>query len=121
MSKTEKYDVGNHLLLPVIAGTLSGGPVIVGMLVGVAETDRDANGNATVKLGQAVTTQSLTATGTITAGAPVYITSATYALTDAPGAGKQLYGHTITGSTGTGAKTHDIRVAHFAVAVGTAA
>lgn len=119
--KNEKYDVGDKLQLPVIAGTVSGGPVIVGMLVGVAETDRGTDGTAGVKVGTSVTTQSVTATGAIGVGAPVYITSTTYALTDAPGAGKQLYGHTITSSSGTGAKTHDIRVAHYAIAVGTPA
>lgn len=121
MSKTEKYDVGNQLQAPVISGTVSGNPVIVGMLVGVALTDRDANGNATVKFGQGVTTQSVTATGTITYGQPIFITSATYVLTDAAGAGKQVYGHAVSGSTGTGAKTIDIRVAHYAVPTDTAA
>lgn len=121
MAKNEKYADGNELQLAVIAGTVSGGPVIVGMLVGVAVTDRDANGNASVKLGQGVFTHTVTATGTITVGQPIFITSATYALTDAAGAGKQLFGHAVSGSTGTGAKSIDVRTAHYAVATDAAA
>lgn len=121
MSKVEKFADGNHLTLPVIAGTLSGSPVIVGMLVGVAETNRDAAGNAEVKLGQGVHTLAVTATGTITIGEPIFITVTTYALTDAAGAGKELFGHAVSGSTGTGSKQIDVRVANFSVPTDTAA
>jgi hypothetical protein len=70
---------GRQLTLPVIAGTLSGGPVIVGMLPGVALTDRDSSGNATVQVGQGVFNVSVTG-ALASVGLPVYIVSATYAL-----------------------------------------
>jgi len=53
MAKNFVYERGNALQLPVLAGTVSGSPVIVGMLPGVAETSREANGNASVRLGKA--------------------------------------------------------------------
>lgn len=120
MAKNIVFEDSSNLSLPVIAGTLSGSPVIVGMLVGVALTDRRSDGTASVKVGATITA-SVTATGNITVGQPIYITSATYALTDAAGAGKQLFGHAITGSTGTGAKSIQIRTADFAVSVDTPA
>lgn len=121
MSKVEKFFDGDNLTLPVISGTVSGSPVIVGMLVGVAETSRDANGNAEVKLGKGVHTLPVTATGAINIGQTIYITSATYALTDTSGAGKQAYGHAVSASTGTGTKQIDIRVIDFAVPTDTPA
>jgi predicted RecA/RadA family phage recombinase len=105
--------------LPVIAGTVSGGPVIVGMLPGVALTDRDASGNAVVELGEAFDV-SVTAAGSVAIGAPIYITSTTYALTDAAGAGKQLFGHALQ-TKSSGASVITVEVAPFAVAVGTPA
>lgn len=49
MSKKVLYDKGDQLALPVPSGVLSGAPVAVGQLPGVALTDRDADGEATVK------------------------------------------------------------------------
>jgi predicted RecA/RadA family phage recombinase len=121
MAKNRKYEHGQNLTVPVIAGTVSGGPVIVGMLPGVALTTRDANGNASCELGDGTYTVTVTAAGNITLGQPIYITSATYALTDASGAGKQLFGHALSTSTGAGAKSIDVRIAHYAVAVDTPA
>lgn len=121
MAKNRKYEHGQGLTLPVISGTVSGGPVIVGMLPGVALTTRDSAGNASVELGDGVYTVSVTASGNITLGQPIYITSATYALTDAAGAGKQLFGHAVSTSTGAGAKSIDVRIAHYAIAVDTPA
>jgi predicted RecA/RadA family phage recombinase len=121
MAKNRVHERGDLLYLPVLAGVVSGGPVIVGMLPGVALTSRDAAGFATVQVGDGVFTVSVTAGGNITAGQPVYITSATGALTDAAGAGKQLFGHAVTTSTGAGSKVINVRVAPFAVAVDTPA
>lgn len=121
MAKNRKFEKGKFLSVAVIAGTVSGGPVIVGMLPGVALTDRRADGTASCELGEGTWTLTVTAAGNITVGQPIYITSATYALTDAAGAGKQLYGHAVSTSTGAGSKVIDIRVAHFSVAVDTPA
>jgi hypothetical protein len=104
--------------LPVLAGTVSGSPVIVGMLPGVAETDRDASGNATVALGGAF---DVTVTGAVASvGLPVYINSSTYALVVAPGAGIQLFGHALQ-TKGAGAGVIAVELAPHAVAVGTPA
>ena len=76
MAKNFVFEKGNAPALPVIAGTVSGSPVTVGMLPGVAETSCDANGNASVRVGSGVF--SVSVTGAIaTVGLPVYITSAT--------------------------------------------
>ena len=113
MATNEVYDEGDNLVLPVIAGVVSGGPVVVGMIPGVALTTRDANGNATV------TTEgvyNLSVTGAIASvGLPVYITSATGALVVAPGAGIQLFGHALA-TKGAGAGVIPVRIAQFAVA-----
>lgn len=114
MAKNRVYETGNRLELPVIAGVVSGGPVVVGMLPGVALTDRNASGNATCQVGVGVFTVSVT--GAIASvGLPVYITSATGALVVAPGAGIQLFGHALE-TKGAGAGSIKVRLAQFAVA-----
>jgi predicted RecA/RadA family phage recombinase len=114
MAKNRVYEDGEQLSVPVIAGTVSGSPVIVGMLPGVALTTRDSNGNSTCQLGDGVFNVSVT--GAIASvGLPVYITSATYALVVAPGAGIQLFGHAMA-TKGAGAGTIPVRIAHYAVA-----
>ncbi len=50
MATNEVYKDANNVPLPVASGVVSGEAVVVGGLVGVAQTDRDADGNATVKL-----------------------------------------------------------------------
>ncbi|RHA38733.1 capsid cement protein [Cellulomonas rhizosphaerae] len=49
MATNEVYKDANSIPLPVPSGVVSGEVVVVGALVGVAQTDRDADGNATVK------------------------------------------------------------------------
>lgn len=115
------YEHGDDLALPVNAGTLSGSPVIVGMLVGIAKTDRQADGNASCKVGDGVASFSVTTTGNVTIGQPIYITASSYALSDAAGTGKELFGHSLTASTGTGTKTLNVRIAPFAVGADTPA
>lgn len=44
MAKNEVFRYGDHLSLPVPAGTVSGDPVVVGTLPGVAQTDRPVTG-----------------------------------------------------------------------------
>lgn len=116
MAKNFVFEEGADLEVPVIAGTVSGSPVIVGMLPGVAQTDRNSAGNASCRLGKGVA--SVSVTGAIASvGLPVYITSATYALVVAPAVGVQLYGHALE-TKGAGAGTIRVRLAHFAVASG---
>jgi len=115
------FEEGNELSLPVIAGTLSGSPVIVGMLVGIAKTDRRADGTASCKVGEGVASFLVTTTAAVTVGQPIYITASSYALSDAAGTGKELYGHSLTATTGTGAKTLNVRIAHYAVGADTPA
>jgi predicted RecA/RadA family phage recombinase len=93
MAKNRVFADGDYLYLPVIAGVVSGGPVVVGMVPGVARTDRDTSGNASVATKGVF---NVSVTGAIaTVGLPVYITSATSALVVAPGAGIQLFGHAL--------------------------
>lgn len=118
MATNEVFHDGESLYLPVISGTVSGGAVIVGMIVGVAETTRDAAGFATVRTKGVF---NLSVTGALASvGLPVYITSATYALVVAAGAGIQLFGHNLD-TKGAGAGVIRVRVAQYAVAVDTPA
>lgn len=48
MATNRVYEMGDELLLPVPVGTLSGAPLCIGQIPCVAQTDRDANGNASV-------------------------------------------------------------------------
>lgn len=74
MAKNEVFRHADHLTLPVVSGTKSGDPVLVGSLPGVAITDRDTDGTATVWRKGAFT---FSVTGAIAAvGQPVYIAAA---------------------------------------------
>jgi predicted RecA/RadA family phage recombinase len=113
MAKNRVFADSDFLYLPVIAGVVSGGPVIVGMIPGVAITDRDAAGFATVATKGAF---NVSVTGAIASvGLPVYITSATGALVVAPGVGIQLFGHALA-TKGAGAAVILVRLAQYAVA-----
>ena len=50
MAKNEVYYPGDTIPLPVPEGTKSGDPVVVGTIAGVALEDRDAAGNAPVRV-----------------------------------------------------------------------
>jgi predicted RecA/RadA family phage recombinase len=65
----EVYDNVDSFPITVPAGVLSGDPVVVGELVGVAITDRGADGKTTLRRRGGF---NLTVTGAITLGAPVY-------------------------------------------------
>jgi predicted RecA/RadA family phage recombinase len=113
MATNEVFDEATDITLPVPAYVVSGSPVIVGMIPGVATTARDASGNATVTTEGAY---NLSVTGAIASvGLPVYITSATGALVVAPGAGIQLFGHALA-TKASGAGVIPVRLAQFAVA-----
>ena len=115
MATNRVNEHGNQIELPVIAGVVSGGPVVVGMIPGVALTTRDAAGKATVQTDGVF---DLSVTGAIASvGLPVYITSATGALVVAPGVGIQLFGHALA-TKGAGAGVIPVRIAQFAVATG---
>lgn len=73
MATNEVYDRAENIVLPVPSGTVSGDPVAVGALVGVCETSRDANGNATVRMVGGHTFP--TADAVASAGIALYVTS----------------------------------------------
>ncbi len=50
MAKNEVYYPGDAIPLPVPEGTKSGDPVVVGTIAGIAMEDRDAAGNAPVRV-----------------------------------------------------------------------
>lgn len=90
MATNEVYRDADTLVLPVIEGVTAGDAVSSGSFVGVALTDRDADGNATVRLKGVF---NVSVTGALaTAGLPVYITVATGALVVASGAGIIRFG-----------------------------
>ena len=108
---------GDQLTIPVIAGTVSGDPVMLGdILAGVALTDRDAAGNAACKFSGVVDVE-VVAAGGQSPGAPIYITVATYVLTDAPSAGKQFYGVLLETIAGASTVTVQVRIAGSALGV----
>lgn len=90
MSKNKHFEDTGSIYMPVISGTVSGDPVCTGLVVGVAETDRDTAGSATVELAGVF---DLTVTGAIaTFGLPIWINPATKALTVATGTGLVVFG-----------------------------
>lgn len=102
MATNIKFDDANQVALPVPAGTLSGAPVRVGGLNGIALTNRalstatppefgggNVDGEATVKLNGAGV---FSVAFALTPGAPVYI-DATNTLTDVNT--DDLYGYSL--------------------------
>lgn len=91
MAKNMRLPKALHIELPVPAGVLSGQPVAVGAYRGVAQTDRDAAGNATVWLDGSA---ELTVSGAVASvGLPIYITAARVLNTTA--AGNVLFGFSL--------------------------
>lgn len=102
MARNEHLRNANHLALPVPSGTVSGDPVRVGILNGVAQTSRGEGGNAA---GEATVwldgSHHLEVAGAVASiGLPVYITSAG-ALT-ATSTGNSLFGAALATQTGDG-------------------
>lgn len=92
MALNRVYASGRTLTLAVASGTVSGDPVLVGSMTGVALTDRDSAGNATVDFGGVY---NLTARGiddagnsAIAVGNPLYFVSG-----DSPVLSKKASGH----------------------------
>jgi len=79
MATNEVYYPGDTLPLPVPAGTKSGDPVVIGTIAGVALEDRDAAGNAPVRVNGvyklAVTGHDGTSNKAIGVGDKVYYTA----------------------------------------------
>ena len=79
MATNEVYYPGDTLPLPVPAGTKSGDPVVIGTIAGIAMEDRDAAGNAPVRVkgvfNLSVTGHDGTATKAIAVGDTVYYTA----------------------------------------------
>lgn len=79
MARTEHFDQTSTLSLPVPPGTVAGDPVSVGLIRGVALTDRGDGGNAATDATVAVSPCVVhrlpveAADGAITVGAAVYI------------------------------------------------
>lgn len=82
MAKNRRYSGAFQLALPVPAGVVSGDPVLIGAaLPGVALTDRDSDGEATVRMIGAFSLE-VTAAAAMDAGDPVYIDAAALTLSD---------------------------------------
>jgi predicted RecA/RadA family phage recombinase len=92
MAKNMRLPEALHIELAVPAYVVSGSPVAVGAFRGVAQTDRDAAGNATVWLNGS-TTQ--TVSGAVASqGLPIYMVAATGAL-NVTAAGNVLFGYSL--------------------------
>lgn len=77
MAKNIRVEHATSYTLPVPAGTTSGDPVLVGVIPGVAITDRDADGNATVKIAGGAVVDLELASAVVTApGSVLFVTSA---------------------------------------------
>lgn len=99
MATNEVFREADFVTLPVASGTVSGAPVLVGALPGVATTSRDANGNATVALDGAYRVSTTDAVASV--GLALYITSAGVITTTATS--NTLWGYSLsTKSSGAG-------------------
>lgn len=73
MAKNLAYEPGRKVTLPVPVGTLSGGPVRIGTIVGVAQNDRDADGESVIDTEGTYEFAGIAGTAP-TVGAIIYIT-----------------------------------------------
>ena len=109
MAKNIVFEDGNQLTLPVISGTVSGDPVAVGVLPGVALTDRDADGNATVKL-NGVCTVDLASGVVTTVGSILYIAPATGVVSSTSAEDSIPFGAALEAKGSGSAKTIEARI-----------
>lgn len=111
MATNQQYATTDTLTLPVGAGTKSGDPVAVGDIVGVALTDRDTDGNATVQVKPAPVFEISVESDTdpIAIGDPVYI-DATGAVSEIA-VSNTLFGHALAAVTATETATIPVRIA----------
>ena len=114
MAKNMRLPEALHIELPVPAYVVAGSPVKVGAFRGVAQTDRDAAGNATVWLNGS-TTQ--TVTGAVASfGLPIYINDADGTLGITSGAGFSVFGYSY-GTKAAAAGPLEIALPHGPAAV----
>lgn len=114
MAKNEIYKYGQWVSLPVTADTPSGSPVLVGELVGVAQTKEGEGGNAdgfaSVALEGAF---QVTVNGAIASyGLPIYI-APDYSLHSADAATRRYFGQSL-GTKAAGAGLLTVRLAGHA-------
>lgn len=99
MATNQKFTFHRSRSLPVADGTVSGAPVIVGSLVGVALTDKGKGGNATENATVALDGAFRVSVGTTTAlavGDPVYIVKSSGALTTTDNTGANpIFGYAL--------------------------
>lgn len=114
MATNEVFKYSDWISLPVTADTPSGSPVLVGDLVGVAQTKEGEGGNADGFTSVALTGAfTVTVTGAIASyGLPVYI-APDYSLHSADAATRRLFGHAL-GTKGAGAGSLVVRLAGHA-------
>lgn len=78
MATNEVFNTAKTRTYPVVSGVLSNAPVCVGSIPGVAQTDRDSNGNATVAIvgSHLLSVKGIDGSGNhaIAIGDPVYFT-----------------------------------------------
>ena len=100
MAKNQVFAPSRTRSLPVADGTVSGGPVLVGALVGVALTDKGKGGNEAGNATVALDGAWKLAVGTTTAldvGDPVYIVVSSGALTTTDNSGANpVFGYALT-------------------------
>lgn len=116
MATNEVFKVGNYVSLPVPVGTLSGAPVRIGGLNGVAQTDEptaeltgkgpyvksksgNIKGYASIALEGAFYLQ-VPGNTALTVGAPVYITPANALSTTDNSGANPVFGHALTAKAG---------------------
>lgn len=101
MAKNEQLSPGRRITIAVPAGVVSGDPVAVGELVGVAQIDRQSDGNTTI---DTEGVYELTITGAISLGAPVYavVVSGLVTSLTATATNNTRYGTALAAQGGTG-------------------
>lgn len=111
MATNQVYDDADSLSLPVPSGTLANDPVVVGAaLVGVAMTDRDDDGESTVRMKGAFTLD-VAATAAMAVGDIVYITAATGVLSNTA-AGNVRFGYLLQAIAGAGTASVRVKVGY---------
>jgi predicted RecA/RadA family phage recombinase len=70
VATNEVFRDADSITLPVVSGVVSGEPVVVGSLIGVALIDRESDGTASVRRKGAFTLQAAAAAYTV--GQPIY-------------------------------------------------